>query len=164
MGVGSAIRWYEMDTLQEILSRGAEQLLGRLDGPLHFRLVIMPIVVAILAVRAGLRDAREGQPAFLWAFFSMPAERSRLVRAAFKDIGRIFIGAVIVDTAYQLLVFQWFYPAQVLIVFVTCALAPYVLIRGPVTRFARLLYRTQVGSANRSVATTMPKAEGRKLD
>ena len=49
-----------MDTIVEMLSRAVEQLIGRASGPLHFRLFIMPIVVTVLGIRAGLRDAREG--------------------------------------------------------------------------------------------------------
>jgi hypothetical protein len=68
---------------------------------LHFRLVIMPTVVAILAIRAGLKDAREGRPAFLWAILTNPAERRELFRSALKDVGKIFTVAVVLDTAYQ---------------------------------------------------------------
>jgi hypothetical protein len=58
-----------------------------------------------------------------------------------KDIGRIFIVAIVLDTAYQLMVFRRVYPGEVLVVAVLCAVVPYVLVRGPITRLARLLYR-----------------------
>ena len=111
-----------MDAILEMLTRGVEQLLGRAGGPLHFRLLIMPIVVTILAVRAGLRDAREGRPAYLWAIFKKPTERHRLFRSGTKDVGKIFIVAVVLDTLYQLMVFRAFYIGQVLIVAVACAI------------------------------------------
>jgi hypothetical protein len=50
-----------MDAVLESLTRGVEQLLGRASGPLQFRLVVMPTVVTLLAIRAGLRDARDGK-------------------------------------------------------------------------------------------------------
>ena len=118
-----------------------EQLLGRLSGPLNFRLVVMPTVVTLLALRADRRDAREGRPAFLGAFIKDPAERRRLFRSALKDIGRVFIVAIVLDTAYQLIVFHWVYPGQLLTVAIVCAVVPYVLVRGPITRIARLLHR-----------------------
>ena len=93
-----------MDAILEILSRGVEQLLGRASGPLHLRLVIMPTVVTFLAIRAGLRDAREGQPAFLWGIIANPTERRQRLLAAWKDITRIFIVAMVLDTVYQLIV------------------------------------------------------------
>lgn len=129
-----------MDVVLEMLNRGAEQLLSRASGPMHFRLLMMPTVVTILAVRAGLRDAREGKPAFLWAVLTNPGERRQLLCSGIKDIGRIFIVAVVLDTAYQLLFLRAFYIVQVFIVALSCAILPYVLIRGPVTRLTRVFF------------------------
>ena len=126
-----------MEGLLGHLVRAVEQLIARADGPLHFRLVVMPTVVTILAIRAGLRDARDGRPAFFWGILAHPVERRPLLRSAVKDIGRVFIMAVVLDTTYQLWVFRWFYPLQLLIVAVACAIVPYVLFRGPVMRLAR---------------------------
>ena len=129
-----------MQSIADALARGVEQLLARVDGPLHFRLVMMPTVVTILAIRAAIRDARVGGPAFLWAVLTKPRDRRRLLRSAMKDIGRVFIMALVMDTTYQLLVLRWLYPLQLLIVAVACAIVPYVLLRGPITRVARLWY------------------------
>jgi hypothetical protein len=125
----------------EMLNRGAQQLLGRASGPLHLRFLMMPAVVTVLAIRAGLKDASEGQPAFLWAFLTKRAERPRLLRSALTHIGRILIVALVLDTIYQLIVLKTFYPAQALIVAVTCAVVPYVLFRGLAARLGRLLRR-----------------------
>lgn len=130
-----------MDTIQEMLSTAIEQLLGRAGGPLHFRLLIMPLVVTFLAIRAHRRDVRDGRPTFLWAFLKDPVERRRLFRSGLKDFGKVFIVACVLDTIYQLGVLHAFYPLQMLIVAVACAIVPYFLIRGPVTRFACLLNR-----------------------
>lgn len=130
-----------MDAVLEMLSRAVVQLMGRAGGPLHVRLVLMPTVVTVLAIRAGLRDAREGEPAFLWAILTNSSERAHLVRSAVKDIGRVFLFAVVLDTIYQLIVLRWLYPVQLVIVAVACAIVPYALVRGPVTRLARALSR-----------------------
>jgi hypothetical protein len=135
-----------MDTILDMLFHRGEHLLGRAGGPLNFRLVIMPTVVTLLALRADWKDAREGRPAFLGAFITDPVERRRLFRMALKDIGRVFLVAIVLDTAYQLMVFRWVYPGEVLVVAVVCAIVPYVLVRGPITRLARLLYRKWAGS------------------
>ena len=116
-----------MDTILDMLSRGAEELLGRASGPLHFRLFIMPIVVTILAIRAHLRDVREGNPIYLGAFFLSPTERRRLLRSGLKDFGRVFIIACVLDTTYQLVVFRWLYPVQLLIMAVACAVTSAVV-------------------------------------
>jgi MFS superfamily sulfate permease-like transporter len=64
---------------------------------------------SLLALRADWKDAREGRPAFLGAFITDPVERRRLFRSALQDVGRVFVVAVVLDTAYQLMVFRWVY-------------------------------------------------------
>ena len=148
-----------MDEILSFLKYFVEQLLGRLSGPLNFRLVVMPTVVTLLALRADLKDAKEGRPAFLGAFITDPVERRRLFRIGVKDAGRVFLMAIVLDTTYQSWVFRWVYPGQVLIVAVVCAIVPYVLVRGPITRLARLLHRRWTGRADAPVAHANPVAE-----
>jgi len=130
-----------MDTMVEALTRIYHDILGRPTGPLNFRLVVMPIVVSVLAVRAHLRDVREGRATALGAFINDPVERGRLFRSGLKDFGRVFIVALVLDTTYQLLVFRWVYPGEVLLVAVACAIVPYFLVRGPIMRLLHLLFR-----------------------
>lgn len=136
-----------MDKIYEMMIRGVQQLLDRVGGPLNFRLVVMPIVVTFFAVRAGMRDAREGQPSFLWGIITDPAQRRRRLAAGWRDISRIFFVAIVLDTAYQLMVLRALYVVQVLIVTVVCALVPYILFRGSTTLLVRGL------SSKRAVAT-----------
>jgi hypothetical protein len=142
-----------MHTIIEMLASRGEHLLGRLSGPLNFRLVVMPLVVTILAIRAHLRDVREGRPTVLWAFISSPTERRRLFRSGLKDFGKVFIVACVLDTTYQILVLRSFYPGEVLLVAVVCAIVPYFLIRGPVTRIVCLLHRKWAGRAAQSAVS-----------
>jgi hypothetical protein len=130
-----------MDTIMQMLSHRGEHLVGRFDGPLNFRLIFMPLVVTILAIRAHLRDVREGRPTELWAFLKDPVQRRLLLRSGLKDFGKVFVVACVLDTTYQIMVLRSFYPAEMLVVAVVCAIVPYFLVRGPVTRIARLLYR-----------------------
>jgi len=143
-----------MDAILESLSRGFEHLIARADGPLHFRLVVMPTVVTILAIRAHLRDIREGNPVVLGAFLTSPAERHRLFRSGLKDFGRVFVIACVLDATYQILVLKTFYPIQMMIVAVTCAIVPYFLVRGPILRTAHHLRRRLGGSTDTSAAET----------
>ena len=47
--------------LFETIARGWENLLGRLGGPMSFRLLMQPAMAIFFAVRAGIRDARRKQ-------------------------------------------------------------------------------------------------------
>jgi hypothetical protein len=145
-----------MEGIRELLSRGFEELLGRARGPLNFRLVVMPTVVVILAIRAHLRDVREGKAVLVGAFLTSPTERRRLLRSALKDVGRVFLVALVLDTTYQFLVLRAFHPGQALIVAVMCAVVPYVLVRGPATRIVHHLLRRRAAQAS----ATTTKAGG----
>ncbi len=139
-----------MDPITESISRGVDQLIGRAGGPLHLRLILQPAVATVLAIRAGLRDAREGNPAFLWAVLTSPAERKLLIRSGWKDVGKLFLVAVVLDVIYQIVVLRALYPVQTLIVCVCVALVPYSLLRGPVTRIARLRKKLPQAAAKRA--------------
>jgi hypothetical protein len=150
-----------MDTIIDMLHSRFEHLLGRAGGPLHFRLLIMPLVVTFLAIRAGMKDAREGRPPFFRTILADPVERRRLLRSALKDIGRIFIVAVMLDTTYQLVVLRAFYPGELLLVAIACAIVPYLVIRGPVSLLMRCIYRNQAGSARTAEDDTKKRPEER---
>ena len=151
-----------MDALLEMISRGVDQLLGRASGPLYFRLVVMPIVVTILAIRAHLRDVREGHPLYLGAFLTSRTERRRLLRSGLKDFGKVFIVACVLDSTYQFLVFREFFPIEMLIIAVTCAVVPYFLVRGPITRIVNSLQRRWGGAATPATDPAQPNGAGRE--
>lgn len=125
-------------TPSEVFARVWEMLIGRADGPFNVRLVVQPTMAAILAVRAGLRDARDHRPPFVfWAIFTNRDARHELRRQGWKDVGKVFIVAIVLDVIYDVVVYRWVYPGQALIVAAVLAFVPYLAIRGPVTRIAR---------------------------
>jgi hypothetical protein len=67
-------------------------------------LIIQPTVATILAVWAGLKDAREGRAPYFWVIFSNPAHRHDLLRQGWKDVGKVFILAAVLDVIYQFIV------------------------------------------------------------
>jgi|SRR5579872_2500873 len=126
-----------METVTRELLKHLEHLVGRIQGPLSFRIIIQPLVAAILAVRAGLRDAREGRPAHGWAILTDSANRGRLLRESWHDVAKVFIAAVVIDLIYETIVLRRIYLGQSLIVATTLALIPYLILRGPANRLAR---------------------------
>jgi hypothetical protein len=125
--------------MEDILIRFWNNLIGRPAGPMSFRLILQPLMASIFAIRAALKDAREDRPPYLWEIFFNPAERRRLKQEGWKDVGKIFIIAVVIDLIYQLIVFRWFYPLESLVLATLLALVPYVVIRGPLSRILRRL-------------------------
>ena len=152
-----------MEVIQEIFERGWEQLTGRDSGPLHLRFVIQPLIAALLAIRAGLRDARTGQPPIGWALLHLPSERRRLIRSGWKDISAPFIIAIVLDGIYQVIVFHAFYIFQALIIAFVLAVIPYALLRGATNRLTRRHVAT-LGVRENGARDDSPATPGRNLE
>jgi len=123
--------------MEEIWHRYIESLFARLDGPLHFRFIVQPLMASIFAVIDGIKDAKLGRPAYFWDLVSDPANRKEMMKLAWKRIGKIFILAVILDVIYQIKVTHWVYPGETLTVAFLLAIVPYVVLRGPINRLVR---------------------------
>jgi len=113
--------------------------IARFDGPLHFRLILQPLMAIVLAARDGTRDARAGRSAYLWTLLSDPAQRRYLLEDGWKGISRVFILAYALDVVYQLIEFHRLKAFEALLTALILAVIPYVLLRGPVNRLVRLM-------------------------
>jgi hypothetical protein len=137
--------------MDDLLKQLWPDLIGRVHGPFAFRLVLQPLTSALIACRAGLRDARSGRPAYGWAILSNPIDRHNLLREGWRELTRIFIVAVIIDLIYEIIVFHEIHPAQSLIVAAVLALLPYPLFRGLMNRVVRR-WRRSHGGPRRDIA------------
>jgi len=123
--------------MKDLLARVWMHLGDRIGGPMTFRIILQPTMAALLALRAGLKDAREDRPPYLWTVLTNPLQRADLLRQGWGAIARVFLLAVIMDVIYQWIVMRWVYPVEVVIVAILLAVVPYLLLRGPVNRLAR---------------------------
>lgn len=123
--------------MDELFARIWENLMGRVGGPMSFRLVLQPAMAVFLAVRAGLEDARAGNPAYGWAVLTDPRHRRDLLRQGWKAIAKVFLAAIVIDLVYQFAVLRWIYPGEALLVAFLLACVPYLLVRGLVNRLMR---------------------------
>jgi len=115
----------------------AINFLARLDGPLHFRFIMQPLMAILLAIRDGSRDAREGRRPWAWKLVHVPEQRRYLLADGWKGIGRIFILAFVLDVFYQLVEWRTLRPFGALVTAIVLAVIPYVLLRGPINRLLR---------------------------
>lgn len=122
--------------MQDTLARMFDNLVGRVSGPMHFRVFLQPLMAAIFAFRDGRKDARERRTPYFEALFTDPERRSTLLRSGWKSVGKVFIFALALDAAYQFWVIRWFYPGEALLVALILAIIPYVVLRGLVDRLA----------------------------
>ena len=142
--------------LGEALARGWEKLIGRWDGPMSFRILMQPAMAILFAVRAGWRDARLGKPSILCDLFSDPITRQERFRQVWKDVGTVFIVALVLDSIYQVIVQRGIFALELLLTATVLALVPYVVARGLFTMIAK---RAGVG---KQLAPTTPEVEAPK--
>ena len=123
--------------MEELLRQFWPDLIDRLSGPFTFRLILQPLSAALIACRAGLRDARSGRPAYGWAILTNRADRRALLKEGWKELSRVFLIAVVVDLIYEQKVFHEIRLGQSLVVAAVLALLPYPFLRGLVNRIIR---------------------------
>jgi predicted thioredoxin/glutaredoxin len=112
-------------------------LIGRLHGPFSFRFVLQPLMASIFAIRDGVKDAHAGKPAYFWNVVTQPAERRELLREGWHRVLRVVMIGVVMEVLYEVIVFKRIQPLQLVVVVLSLAFVPYLLLRGPVNRIAR---------------------------
>jgi hypothetical protein len=124
--------------MDSLVARIAENMTARVTGPMKFRLVLQPSMAIFLAIREGLKDARQGKPPYLWGCITDQAERRSMLKEGWKSIGKVFILAFVLDVVYQLIEHRWrVYVVEAGLVAIILAIVPYLLIRGPINRLVR---------------------------
>ena len=121
--------------MDEIVTRFFENLVGRIHGPMNFRLLLQPLTAIIFAIRDGRKDGHEGRLPYFWALFTERGHRKDLLRNGWKSVGKIFVIALILDGVYQFITVKWFYPGEAVATALLLAIVPYLMLRGLVNRF-----------------------------
>jgi hypothetical protein len=119
-------------------------LIERPTQPMKFRFILQPSMAAIVAIRDGLKDARTGRSPFLVTVLRNPQKRIERLDEGLNATARIILLGLVMDTIYQIIVLQRFYPNEALIIAFLLAFVPYVIIRELVVRI-----RHDRASANR---------------
>src|SRR5258706_4373238 len=76
----------DMSMITDMIARVWETFLARPTGGLNLRFILQPTIATIIAVRAGMKDAREGRPAYLWTAFTNSEHRWQLLHGGWKDL------------------------------------------------------------------------------
>lgn len=108
---------------------------------MSFRFLLQPSVAALIGIAAGFRDAQAGRPAYFLSIFTDAKNRGTRLRECWSAIWKVFLVAAILDLVYEIMVFKTIYLGQTVIVATVLAVVPYVLLRGPANRLARLWVR-----------------------
>ena len=120
--------------MEDFLANRLADIIGRIHGPMNFRIYIQILVAVVLGVRAGLRDARDGNPPYFWSLAFNSEHRRALLQGGWKDIAKLFAAALALDVVYQIIALHMVYPLESVIVATLLAVIPYLVVRAAVTR------------------------------
>ena len=123
--------------MEIILANFTTDLIARLDGPLHFRFFIQPLMAGVFAFRDGRLDAQKGRTPYGWAILTIPEHRQFLLKDGWKGISKVFILALVLDFVYQFIALRSLDLKAALIVACLLSVIPYVLLRGLANRLTR---------------------------
>src|SRR5271163_3816354 len=123
----------------EVRDRVWHDLLERPSHLFRFRFILQPVMAGIAALHDGIADAKNGRAPYLWALVTRSSHWFGLLEEGVISTARVLLLGLVIDTIYQFIVLRAFYPAEAAIVAIALAFIPYLLLRGPIARFA--LYR-----------------------
>lgn len=117
--------------------RFVEDMVARLHGPGRFRFILQPTVAVILGARDGVKDARAGNPPFLWSLLFHRADRPALFRSALAAVRNLVAIAILLDVVSQLLIFRMVHPGAALLLGPVLIATPYAVSRALANRISR---------------------------
>ena len=123
--------------MDDFWTRVVDNMAARVTGPMQLRLLLQPLMASIFAIRSGLADAKAGKTPYFWALFSDPVHRVEMVKDGWKSVGKVFVLALILDVIYQIVATRFVYVGEAITTALLLAIAPYLILRGLVTRLVR---------------------------
>jgi len=133
--VALGLAWYGLSP--EVLERIGRDISERPGGPMTFRFVLQPTMAAAAAFHDGAKDARLNRSPYLWSLLTDRHGSIGRLREGLIATARILLLGLAMDSVYQVIVLDAFYPAETVLVSILLAFLPYVLLRGPFCRLAK---------------------------
>lgn len=133
----------------ELWNRIVESMADKPGGPLTFRFILQPVMAAGLAAIDGIHDACNGARPYFWSFPSGSSRRIARLHDGVIATSRVIVLGLGLDVIYQTIEFETVFPREAAIITVVLGFIPYLLLRGPFARLARLWGERQQNSKQR---------------
>ena len=146
-----------MDSLLPVL----ERFLARLTGPMHLRFIVQPIMAAILGIRAGLHDARQATPPFIWSLCTRPSGWKQQLKQAREHLVIPLVAAIVLDGIVQYLLFQRIRVLGAVVLGTILMGLPYSLARGFTNRIVSVRRHWRTRAAGERSSTAAERRSGR---
>jgi hypothetical protein len=133
----AVVEFFRTGELYVFSRRFVDDMVARLHGPGRLRFILQPSFAIVLGARDGVKDARAGNPPFLWDLLSHSTNRSRLVRSAIASVRDLVAVAILLDCVAQLLILRMVNPFAALLLGPMLIGLPYASLRALTNRIAR---------------------------
>jgi len=131
-----------LNVVIDALERGWNHFVARPQGMMNFRFIIQPILATVLALRAGINDAKKTNPAGNAFFFG--GARSELSRTLWKGIKVPFFIGAILDSIYQVIIHQGIFLLELLFTVVLLVVIPYYIVRTITCFIGRFYFKKKI--------------------
>jgi len=113
-----------------------EELPQRFTGPGRLRFILQPMTAILLGIRGGLRDAKSGNPPYLFGLLFGAESRRELLRSGVAAVRNLVALGIIMDIVFQLIIYHSVHPGAALVIGPILICSPYALSRALTTRLA----------------------------
>lgn len=113
----------------------------RLEGPLKFRIILQPLMSLFFAIKAGIRDSKTGAEPFAENIIKNKPGRKAVFKEIWKDVGKVFILAIVLDIVFQIIVLKTVHPVGAIMTAIILAIIPYLIFRGITTRIFNFIQK-----------------------
>jgi hypothetical protein len=132
--IATALPFAIVDTIETgrvyVFSRQfLEELPQRFTGPGRLRFILQPMTAILLGIRGGLRDAKVGNPPFLFGLLFGAGRRRELLRSGVAAIRNLLAFGIILDVVFQVVLYRSVHPGAALLVGPILICLPYVVSR-----------------------------------
>ena len=142
--IAIAIPFAIVDTFEQgrvyIFSRQfLEELPQRFTGTGRLRFVLQPLTAIVLGIRGGLRDAKAGNPPYIFGLLLDAERRKEFLRSGVAAIGNLLALGIILDIVFQIVLYHSVHPAAALLVGPILIGIPYAVSRALTTRVRQVM-------------------------
>ena len=113
-----------------------DELPRRFTGPGRLRFLLQPTFASLLGVRGGLADARAGHPPYLLGLVAASGRRRELLRSGLGAVRNLLAAGIVLDLAFQLVLYRSVHPGAALVVGPILICLPYGIARALSNRVA----------------------------
>ncbi len=113
-----------------------DELPRRFTGPGRLRFLLQPTFASLLGVRSGLADARAGHPPYLLGLVAASGRRRELLRSGLGAVRNLLAAGIVLDLAFQLVLYRSVHPGAALVVGPILICLPYGIARALSNRAA----------------------------